>query len=278
MTVRYPGLGWYEASDGRGLVRYRWRHVDELLEQLRGTMELPEMTFEPHETDADRVNGKGKNRKTYPSDNPARLWVEPGICRITYPSGTVRFEATATVDGRTRGAGRHPTLEAARQARDKLLNGRSIQRVRKGKTSAAAVRAQENVIDDVEPDLGNGIPCEACGGTGEFRNFDNGTIKPCLSCNGTGLRARRHGIVQPVDLDAEQATLLQLFAAAQEAERRYREMRGSFALAARAREQAWAALGAFIEASQIQNDNYPALLADGTDAAGDTSSQEADDV
>lgn len=278
VTVHYPGLGWYEALDGSGLVRYRWRHVDELLQQLRGAMELPEMTFESDDTHAARPNGKGravaekaaKPRKTYPSHNPARSWVEPGIAQITYPSGTVRFEAAVTVGGRTKGAGRHPTLEAARQARDRLLavNGRSM-RVRKGKTSA-----------HVEPVPATTIPCEACSGAGEFRNFDNGTTKPCLACNGTGLRARRDGIVQPVDLDANQATLLRLFAAAQEAERHYREMRGSFAQTARTRQEAWAALGAFIEASQLENDNYtPALLdLQADEPAGDMPAEEAGDV
>lgn len=45
--------------------------------------------------------------------------------------------------------------------------------------------------------------CKDCGGTGEIRNFDNGTIKPCLACNGTSLRARRDlGDTQEIDVDA----------------------------------------------------------------------------
>lgn len=219
VSIRYPGRGWYEAWDGRGLVMYRWRHVDELLRQIRGEMELPEMTEpqdNPQAPEPDYSNGKDHKaaQKRRAPDNSTRAWVEPGIYRITYPSGATSFEVHATVDGKSKYGGRHPSPEAAREARDKMLGERGVQRIKPGRNHSSWP--------------------------------DSPVSEPSIPDS---------NLTQTNPDDPDQAELIKLFEAEKDAEAAYLQARCTFEEAVKAREAAWQALEAFLEAQRAPHTN-----------------------
>jgi len=129
----------YQALDERGLVKYQWRTVDELIAQMRGEDDVSTDT---------------------------REWLEPGIYRVTLKDG-FSYEACATIDGKSKYGGRFSTVEEARAKRDEMLGGR---KPRGGGRKAKKVDDGETVVIERpgrEPFVGKEIKIAAPGPTGD---------------------------------------------------------------------------------------------------------------
>ncbi len=231
LKAGYEGEGWYAAEDTRtGLTRYRWRRLSELREQLG----LPPDGSHMVETESARSGDDMAQAKS----GEVREVMEPNVTRITRAdSGHTCYEVNVRVEDKQVYGGRFSTVEEARAKRDQLLDGRApVHRGRRKSADKGVHKAGARVValSGAQGEIRTPVRTETWSGD-DRAVFEATDGQRVVTFNGVQV-----GL-------SDTPTLMRLYNAALQAEQRMAQAKGNYDAAYAEREEAWAALQAFME-------------------------------